>query len=88
MTRDGILPFVAEGDVYLRVGAFSRDVLPGAAEAVVTGALGDGYQRIWAPGSVSFAVRRARPEDVAGRGLGPDRVRTALAAVPHAHVQS
>jgi hypothetical protein len=83
MTREGVLPSVAEDDAYLPGGSFSHDALLGAAEAVVTSALGDGYQRVWALGNVSFVVRSARPEDVLGRGLGPDRVRTELPAVPH-----
>ena len=83
MTREGILPFAAEDDAYLRGRGCSHDALLGTAQAVVTGALGDGYQRVWALGNVSFVVRSARPEDVAVRGLGPDRVRTALPAVPH-----
>jgi hypothetical protein len=45
---------------------------------VVTGASGDGYQRVWALGNASFVVRSARLEDVVGRALGPDRVHTAL----------
>jgi hypothetical protein len=87
ITRKRILPFVAEDDAHLRGGAFSGDALLGTAEAVVTGALGDGYQRIWALGNASFVVRSARPEDVVGRALGPDRVHTALPATPHVPVQ-
>jgi MEDS: MEthanogen/methylotroph, DcmR Sensory domain len=83
ITRKRILPFAAEDGIYLRGGALSRDALLGIGEAVVTGALGDGYQRIWALGNMSSVVRSARPEDVLDRALGPDRVHTALPAAPH-----
>ena len=73
ITRERILPFVAEDGVCLRGGALSRDALLGIGEALVTGALGDSYQRIWPLGNVSFVVRSARLEDVLGRVLEPDR---------------
>lgn len=87
ITRERILPFVAEDGVCLRGGALSRDALLGIGEALVTGALGDSYQRIWALGNVSFVVRSARLEDVLGRALGPDRVHIALPAAPHVPVR-
>jgi len=59
ISRDGILQFLTEDEAYLPEGYFSKDELFRALEAMVQGALSDGFGRCWVLGNVSFVIRKA-----------------------------
>jgi hypothetical protein len=59
LKREDILQFVPADEAYVPDGNFSKDARMRGLEGLVTGALSEGYERVWCLGETSFLVRNA-----------------------------
>ena len=59
VSRDGMLQFLTEDEVYLAGGQFSKDTFLRSLEEMVKGAFAEGYDRTWLLGDESWLVRNA-----------------------------